>query len=135
VVSVKLGHLEEWTSKRRANAQRYKTLFEENGLDHLIRLPTERLGGRHIYNQFVIAVEDGRDDLRQFLNQWRIGTEVYYPVPLHLQPCFAYLNAEKGAFPKAERAAERTLALPIYPELEAEQQEYVVLKIKTFYSS
>jgi dTDP-4-amino-4,6-dideoxygalactose transaminase len=135
VVNVKLGHLEEWTSKRRANAQRYRALFAENGLDHLIKPPAEKRGGLHIYNQFVIAVKDGRDDLRQFLNEWGIGTEVYYPIPLHLQPCFEYLNAEKGTFPKAEQAAERTLALPIYPEIEPEQQEYVVRKIKAFYSS
>jgi dTDP-4-amino-4,6-dideoxygalactose transaminase len=100
----------------------------------LIRLPVERLGRLHVYNQFVIAVEDGRDDLRQFLNEWGIGSEVYYPIPLHLQPCFEYLNVEKGTFPKAELAAERTLALPIYPELTADQQEYVVHKIKAFCS-
>jgi len=135
VIRVKLGHLEEWTSKRGTNAQRYKALFEENGLNDLIRLPMERSGLLHIYNQFVIAVESGRDDLRQFLNESGIGSEVYYPIPLHLQPCFEYLNAEKGTFPKAELAAERTLALPIYPELTDEQQRYVVHKIKAFYSS
>jgi dTDP-4-amino-4,6-dideoxygalactose transaminase len=133
VILVKLPHLEQWTSARRANAQRYRELFSHQGLDGSIRLPVEKTG-RHIYNQFVIAVEERRDEVRKFLNEADIGTEVYYPVPMHLQPCFEYLKGKKGDFPKAEAAAEKTLALPVYAELTDEQQAYVVEKIKAFYS-
>jgi dTDP-4-amino-4,6-dideoxygalactose transaminase len=134
IILVKLHYLDEWTSARRANARRYRGLFSQEGMDGLIGLPVEKYG-RHIYNQFIIAVQSRRDELRRFLNESGIGTEVYYPVPMHLQPCFEYLNAKKGDFPKAEAAAEKTLALPIYPELTEEQQAYVVQKIKAFYSS
>ena len=134
IVLVKLSYLDEWTSARQANAGLYRELFIKEGMDDLIRLPVEK-NGRHIYNQFVIFVQNRRDELRGFLNESGIGTEVYYPVPMHLQPCFEYLNAEKGDFPKAEAAAEKTLALPIYAELTDEQQAYIVQKIKAFYSS
>jgi dTDP-4-amino-4,6-dideoxygalactose transaminase len=134
ILLVKLPHLERWTSQRRKNAHRYRELFARHDLGDLVRLPVEK-HGRHIYNQFVIKVERGRDELRQFLNESGIGSEVYYPVPLHLQPCFKFLNVKKGAFPRAERAAEKTLALPIYPELDDEQLVYVVEKIQAFYSS
>lgn len=134
VILVKFPYLEEWISARRTNAQRYQELFGQEGLDGSIKLPAEK-DGRHVYNQFVISVQSRRDELREFLNEAGIGTEVYYPVPMHLQPCFEYLGARKGDFPKAESAAEKTLALPIYAELTNEQQAYVVQKIKTFYSS
>ncbi|MBW1794979.1 MAG: DegT/DnrJ/EryC1/StrS family aminotransferase [Deltaproteobacteria bacterium] len=133
IILVKLPYLDQWTSVRRANAERYHKLFSHQGLDGFVGLPVEKTG-RHIYNQFVIAVESRRDELRKFLNKANIGTEVYYPVPMHLQPCFEYLNGKKGDFPKAEAAAEKTLALPIYAELTDEQQVYVVQKIKAFYS-
>jgi dTDP-4-amino-4,6-dideoxygalactose transaminase len=134
IILVKLPYLDQWTSARRANARRYRELFSHKGLDGFIGLPVEK-NGRHIYNQFVIAVQTDRDELRRFLNEAGIGTEVYYPVPMHLQPCFEYLNARKGSFSKSEAAAEKTLALPIYAELTDEQQEYVVQKINAFYSS
>ncbi|NVL90631.1 MAG: DegT/DnrJ/EryC1/StrS family aminotransferase [Desulfobacterales bacterium] len=134
ILRVKLAHLDQWTTARRSNARRYRELFSNEGLDTSIMLPAEK-NGRHIYNQFIIAVESRRDELREFLNEAGIGTEVYYPVPMHLQPCFEYLNAGKGDFAKAEAAAEKTLALPIYSELTDEQLAYVVRKIKTFYSS
>jgi dTDP-4-amino-4,6-dideoxygalactose transaminase len=98
-----------------------------------VRLPLEK-EGRHIYNQFVIVVPQERDRLRDYLQQAGIGTEVYFPVPLHLQPCFRFLNGRPGDFPKAEEAADKTLALPIYPELSEDQQVYVVEKIKAFYA-
>ena len=88
---------------------------------------------RHIYNQFVIRVKERRDDLRGFLNDAEIGTEVYYPVPMHLQDCFSDLGYKKGDFPEAEHAALHTVALPIYPELSDDQIEYVVEKVKAFY--
>jgi dTDP-4-amino-4,6-dideoxygalactose transaminase len=134
IILVKLQYLDEWTSARRANARRYRELFSHEGLDGFIELPVEK-AGRHIFNQFVVAFQSRRDELREFLNGAGIGTEVYYPVPMHLQPCFEYLNGKKGDFPNAEAAAEKTLALPIYAELTDEQQAYVVDKIKAFYSS
>lgn len=131
IVLVKLPYLEKWTAARQANGQRYRELFANQGLDNMIRLPTEK-NGRHIYNQFVIRVEKRRDELRQYLHEAGIGTEIYYPIPMHLQPCFKYLNGKKGDFPRAETAADKTLALPIYPELTDEQQAYVVEKIGAF---
>ena len=131
VVSVKLKYLDEWSRGRQENAKIYRQLFAESGLDD-IQLPSEK-ENRHIYNQFVIQVPEKRDELRQFLQEAEIGTEVYYPVPLHLQECFAYLNYKKGDFPVSEQAATHSLALPIYPELTDDQQAYVVEKIKQFY--
>ena len=131
IVSVKLKYLDGWTAARQENAGRYRELFAGAGLDN-IKLPVES-HGRHIYNQFVISVPKNRDDLRLFLMEAEIGTEVYYPVPMHLQDCFSYLNHKKGDFPVSEHAASHTLALPIYPELTEDQQAYVVEKIKEFY--
>ena len=132
VVSIKLKYLDQWTKARQENAQKYRTLFTHAGLEDVVELPVEK-EDRHIYNQFVIRVKEGRDDLRGFLNDTGIGTEVYYPVPMHLQVCFSDLNYKKGDFPEAENAALHTLALPIYPELSDDQIEYVVEKIKAFY--
>ena len=132
VVSIKLKYLDQWTKARQKNARKYRTLFKDAGLEDVVELPVEK-EDRHIYNQFVIRVKEGRDDLRGFLNDAGIGTEIYYPVPMHLQACFSDLNYKKGDFPVAEQAALHTLALPIYPELSDDQIEYVVEKIKTFY--
>ena len=111
------------------------TLFTDAGLTEEIGLPFERENVRHIYNQFVIRVpaKAGRTCVR-FLTGNEIGTDIYYPVPLHLQECFAYLGNGEGDFPESEQASRETLALPIYPELRREQQEYVVKKIAEFYS-
>jgi dTDP-4-amino-4,6-dideoxygalactose transaminase len=133
IVSIKLKHLDNWTKARQENASRYRELFTDAGLEGVAKLPVEKQS-RHIYNQFVIQVSEKRDALRQFLNDAGIGTEVYYPVPLHLQECFSYLNYKKGDFPVAEHAALHTLALPVYPELSEDQQVYVVEKIKEFYA-
>lgn len=131
---VKLPHLETWTEARRANATRYRELFTDAGLTEQVTLPTERANNRHIYNQYVIRVPDGRrDELRSCLASQDIGTDVYYPVPLHLQECFRYLGYREGDLPESERAAQETLALPIYPELAPEQQEYVVDCIADFF--
>jgi len=132
VLNVKFLHLERWTEARRGNARRYDRLFEEAGLTEYIRLPSIEGGNRHIFNQYVIRVPH-RDELREFLQANGVGTEVYYPIPLHLQKCFAYLGYKKGDLPESERAAEETLALPIYPELTPEQQEYVINQIGNFY--
>ena len=110
---------------RRDNAARYRRLFGELLPDAGVVLPTEPDGRSHIYNQFVVRVPR-RDDVRAFLTGRGIGTEVYYPVPFHLQECFAALGHHRGDFPVAEAAAESTLALPIYGELSAAQQQTVV---------
>lgn len=133
VLRVKLPHLESWTDRRRENAQRYRQLFTDAGLTEEIGLPVERPAARHIYNQFVIRAPKLRDELRAFLTDNGVGTDIYYPVPLHLQECFAYLGYTQGDLPEAEMAANETLALPIYPELRSEQQEYVVSTISRFF--
>lgn len=132
IVSVKLVHLDNWTQARQNNATKYRSLFSQKGLIETIQLPVER-ESRHIYNQFVIMVPDRRDELRAFLAQAGIGTEVYYPVALHLQECFTYLGYRPGDFTVAEKAARLSLAIPIYPELSDAQLEYVVEKFKVFY--
>jgi dTDP-4-amino-4,6-dideoxygalactose transaminase len=131
VLRVKAPHLSAWTEGRRANAQRYRALFRETGLEGQVVLPIEPAGRRHIFNQFVIRAAD-RDGLKRHLDERGIGTEIYYPVPFHLQPCFSYLGHRPGDFPQAERAAADSLALPIYGELTAAQQETVVGAIGEF---
>lgn len=134
VLRVKLPHLDYWTEKRRANADLYRKLFEDSGLAENCTLPTERKGAYHIYNQYVIRVPGKRDELRGHLTERGVGTDIYYPVPLHLQECFAYLSYGTGSLPVAEQAAAETLALPIYPELRPEQIEFVVSSISDFFS-
>jgi dTDP-4-amino-4,6-dideoxygalactose transaminase len=132
VLRVKLLHLDAWTAARQRNAARYRALFADAGLTDLVKLPVEAPRRTHIYNQFVIRVAD-RDGLRAHLTAQGIGSEVYYPVPFHLQKCFAHLGYSQGAFPRAEAAAKETLALPIYGELTEPQQAEVVNAIKAFY--
>ena len=132
ILRVKLKYLDAWTDKRKANADNYQTLFENAGLTEQIILPFERENVRHIYNQYVIRVPNKRDELRAFLTANEIGTDIYYPVSLHLQECFAYLGYQENDFPESEKASQETLALPIFPELSAEQQEFVVEKIARF---
>jgi dTDP-4-amino-4,6-dideoxygalactose transaminase len=132
VLRVKLGHLDDWTAARRRNADRYRELFATASLTERVTLPTDAPG--HIYNQFVIRVQD-RDALQAHLKQRNVGTEIYYPVPLHLQECFAELGYSRGDLPHAEAAARETLALPIYPELSDAQLEHVVDSIRAFYDA
>ncbi|MCP3951063.1 MAG: DegT/DnrJ/EryC1/StrS family aminotransferase [Desulfobacterales bacterium] len=132
VVSIKLKYLDSWTAGRRNNAVLYRELLQASGMEAVLKLPVEK-EDRHIYNQFVIAVPDKRDELRVFLQEAGIGTEVYYPVPLHLQKCFAGLDYRAGDFPIAEQAAQNTLALPIFPELTEDQQAFTVEKIAQFF--
>lgn len=162
VLRVKLKYLDQWTAARQRNAVRYRDLFNEAGLvidpqsansgsaqgstvrtaDERslpptasgVMLPTEAHNVRHIYNQFVIR-SGWRDELMAHLQKRRIGTEIYYPVPLHLQECFAELDYGAGDFPSSECAAHETLALPIYPELTAEQLSSVVSAISEFYQA
>ena len=154
VLSVKLRHLDTWTAKRRQNAASYDAAFESSGLvdKGLITLPkafwkkaiaqniaTENSETRslslhdHIYNQYIISTSR-RDELRGYLTDRGIGTEIYYPVPLHLQECYLSLGYPPGSFPVSEDAAKRTLALPIYPEITNEQQEYVVDAVCEYFS-
>ena len=125
VLRVKLPHLDRWTEMRRVNAARYGELFAAAHLDGSITLPVEPAGCRHIFHQYAVRVPR-RDAVRRHLEDAGIGTEVYYPVPFHLQECFAPLGYQRGAFPHAEAAADSTLALPIYGELTDEQQEAIV---------
>jgi dTDP-4-amino-4,6-dideoxygalactose transaminase len=131
IVAVKLDYLDDWTAARQHNAARYRDLFASAGLTERVHLPIEK-ENRHIYNQFVIRVDADRDDLRAYLGEHGIGSEVYYPVPMHLQACFAGLGYRAGDFKVSERAADQTLALPIYPELTESQQIYVVEQIDAF---
>ena len=133
VLRVKLPHLDSWSDKRKANADRYGDLFTDAGLTEQVSLPFERENVRHIYNQYVVRVPSRRDELRTFLTEAGIGTDIYYPVPLHLQECFEYVGYRNGDMPESERAAAETLALPIFPELLPEQQEYVVAKVAEFF--
>jgi len=131
VLRVKAPHLAGWTEGRRANAARYHALFRASGLEDAVKLPTEPPDRSHIFNQFVIRTAD-RDGLKRHLDQQGIGNEIYYPVPFHLQPCFANLGYPHGAFPHAVRAAQESLAIPVYGELTLDQQETVVSAIGQF---
>ena len=124
VLRVKLPHLEGWSEARRRNAARYRELMAPLVTRGLVTLPVEPAGCRHIYNQFVVRVPR-RDAVRAALEARRVGTQIYYPVPFHLQECFAYLGHRRGEFPHAERAADETLALPIYGELTDDHLRYV----------
>ena len=131
ILRVKAPHLAGWTAARRANADRYRTLFRDAGLTDRVAMPVAAPDRHHIYNQFVIRVPD-RDGLKKHLDAAGIGNEIYYPVPFHLQPCFAYLGHHTGDFPKAERAAQESLAIPIYSELTLAQQQTVVDAVAAF---
>ncbi len=132
VLLVKFRHLEQWHAGRRRNAAYYDAAFPRAGSTVRIATPTVQPGYRHIYNQYVIRVPD-RDRLRAYLAECGVGTEIYYPVPLHLQKCFAYLGCRPEDCPESVRAAQETLALPIYPELSEAQLQYVVDRIAEFY--
>lgn len=139
VLNVKLAYLDRWTELRQQHAERYERLFQESGLIESVglRLPVavyRKSGAKHfhIYNQFVIGLPD-REALRVFLKEQGIGTEIYYPVPFHLQECYQPLGYHEGDFPEAECASRELLAIPVYPELTEQQQEYVVSAIAGFY--
>jgi len=134
VLRVKAPHLAAWTDGRRANADAYRVLFGEFGLQDAVHLPVQPDGYTHIYNQFSIQVSN-RDALKDYLTSRRIGTEIYYPVPFHRQECFAGIAAPDATFPVADRTAERSLALPIYGELTSAQLRHVVKSIAEFYQT
>ena len=133
VINVKLRHLDQWTRNRQANARRYDELFARSRLAEKHVVLPKVVTDRHIFNQYIIRAER-RDALRAYLVGKGIGVEIYYPLPLHQQECFAYLGYANGAFPESERAASETLALPIYPELTADQSAFVVDCITDFYN-
>jgi hypothetical protein len=144
VVSAKLPHLDKWTAGRQANAARYDKLFAESGIriassgdaasvkaSAELLLP-KTVASRHIFNQYVVRTSD-REALRKALEAAGVSTEIYYPVPMHLQECFASLGYKAGQLPESERAADETLALPIYPELTDAQARYVVDVVRDFF--
>ncbi|MFM8804432.1 MAG: DegT/DnrJ/EryC1/StrS family aminotransferase [Planctomycetia bacterium] len=134
VLRVKLPHLDAWTTARQVNAARYQRLFAASGLADHVAVPGDEPRGRHVWNQFVIRAPGGRRDaLRKHLAACGVGTEIYYPVPLHMQQCFGYLGWQKGDLPQTELAAEETLALPIFPELTEAEQRTVVGRIAEFF--
>jgi dTDP-4-amino-4,6-dideoxygalactose transaminase len=132
VLNVKLKHLDAWSAARQRNAKFYDAAFKRAKLGDAAVTPFAVPGARHIYNQYILRVKN-RDQLREHLSAQGVGTEIYYPVPLHLQKCFAYLGYEKGQLPESERAALETVALPIYPELTESQLQYVVDTVARFY--
>jgi dTDP-4-amino-4,6-dideoxygalactose transaminase len=133
ILNVKLEYLDKWSAGRQKNAAYYDAAFSRADLGRAVQTPVALPGHRHIYNQYMVRVRD-RDLLRQHLTANGVGTEIYYPVPLHLQKCFAFLGHGRGAYPESERAAEEVLALPIFPELTDEQIQYVVDTIAAFFS-
>jgi dTDP-4-amino-4,6-dideoxygalactose transaminase len=140
VLRVKMPHLSKWNEARRERARAYGRLLSSAGLTKTgasstppVVLLKTLAGAHHIYHQYVIRVRD-RDKLRKFLSERGVGSEIYYPIPLHLQKCFAYLGYAPGDLPEAERAALDVLALPIFPELEEDEQRHVVASIAEFYS-
>jgi dTDP-4-amino-4,6-dideoxygalactose transaminase len=135
VLNVKMPHLDHYTRLRQANAERYGELFTAAGMDRWLALPRALSGHRHVWNQYVVRVPGGRrDELRQHLAEAKIGSEVYYPLGLHEQTCFAYLGYKRGDLPETDRATAEVLALPIFPELTSEQQQVVVDRIAEFFA-
>lgn len=135
VLNVKMRHIDQWTALRQANAARYHQLFRAAGLHKKLVLPRCEPMQHHVWNQYTIRVPDGRRDaLRSYLSEAKMGSEIYYPVPLHLQQCFEQLGYESGSLPETERAATEVLSLPIFPELTAAQQTAVVERIGQYYA-
>ena len=134
VLRVKLKHLDGWTEARQRNAAFYDRAFAQARLGGALTSPHAVAGQRHIFNQYIVRVRD-RDALKEFLTGRSIGTEIYYPVPLHSQDCFRYLGYGAGAFPESERAARETLALPVYPELTETQLGHVVASVAEFFKA
>jgi dTDP-4-amino-4,6-dideoxygalactose transaminase len=141
ILGVKLKYVEEWNDARRERAARYDQLFAATALTAAgdgpensgpIQLPHTSEQAHHVFHQYVVRAYR-RDELREFLTARKIGTEIYYPIPLHLQPCFVYLGYREGDLPEAERAAKEVLALPMFPELTGEEQKWVVASIADFY--
>ena len=132
VLNVKMKYVDSWSDRRAQLAANYTRLIEEARIGFEVATPFVREEGRHIFHQYVIRVPQHRDALMSHLKECGVGTKVYYPIPLHRQPCFEYLGYKDGAYPETERAAKETFALPMFPELTEEQQVYVVESIQSF---
>lgn len=136
ILAVKLPHLDRWTARRQQNAAFYQESLQDLEHEGLLRLPAVRAGGRHIFNQYTIRVPEGRRDaLRRHLAEREVGTEVYYPCPLHLQRCFADLGYREGDLPEAEKASREVLSIPVHPDLAPDQRDHVVASIRSFFRS
>lgn len=133
ILNVKLKHLNEWHEMRRANAVHYRKALGALNLGERLILPYEDPRCYHIYNQFIVRVPGKRDDLKKFLDEKQIGSMIYYPTPLHLQPCFAYLGYKKGDFPESEKACDEVLALPIHSHITADEIDQVASAIAAFF--
>jgi len=135
VLRVKLKYLDGWSAQRQKNARRYNHLFQKAKLEFELITPFVRQESRHIFHQYVVRVPQHRDAIIKHLENEGVGTKIYYPIPLHKQECFNYLGYKEGSFPEAERAARETVALPCFPELTEEQQQYVVDAVSSFQAS
>ena len=133
ILDIKLKHLESWNNERRKIADYYKLLFKTNDLTEFITAPAELENNYHIYHQYVIRVKSRRDDLMNYLNERGFAVRVYYPLSLHLQPCFKYLNYHEGDFPESEKLSREVLALPVFPGLKASEQEELITNIADFF--
>ena len=135
ILSIKLRKLDEYTAARQQNAARYMEMFKNFRLSEAVELPYQMPDTLHVWNQFGIRVKSGsRDALRKHLQDNNVGCEIYYPLPLHLQPCFQYCNYKLGSLPETERASNEILHIPVYPELTLAEQETVVARIRRFYA-
>ena len=133
ILDIKLKHLEEWNEERRKIADYYRLLFKTHDVQEFITAPVELEGNYHIYHQYVVRVREKRDELMEYLNTEGFAVRVYYPLPLHLQPCFAYLGYKAGDFPVSEKLSHEVLALPVFPGLTQSEQEALVEKIAKFF--
>ncbi len=135
VLNVKINHLDDAVSGRQKNANLYHELFAQSGLSGEITLPEAKYGDGHVWNQFTIRVHGGkRDELKAFLGERNIGSEIYYPVPLHMQECFRSLGYQPEDLPETLKASQQVLSLPIFPELESEEVRIVVDGVKQFFA-
>ncbi len=133
ILDIKLRHLDEWNEQRRKAAEYYKLLFKVEGLHEFVSVPEETAGNIHIWHQYVVRVKDRRDELAAWLEERGLSVRVYYPLSLHLQPCFRYLGYHEGDFPVSEMLTGEVMALPIYPGLKPEEQEELVKGIAEFF--
>ncbi len=133
ILDIKLSRLEAWNEERRKIAEYYKLLFKANDLHEFVSAPVELSGNYHIYHQYVVRVKSKRDELMQYLNAEGFAVRVYYPLPLHLQPCFKYLGYKAGDFPVSETLSREVLALPVFPGLKADEQESLVTAMRKFF--
>lgn len=133
ILDIKLRHLDEWNEQRRKAAEYYKLLFKVNGLHEFVSVPEEMAGNVHIWHQYVVRVKDRRDELMAWLEERGVSVRVYYPLSLHLQPCFRYLGYHEGDFPVSEMLTREVMALPIFPGITPEEQEELVKGIAEFF--